>query len=106
MAQEVDLLKLQIIPFWCCNIDVAISTLRGAFCYTGAMKYKTTDPDVLDAAKKIVTYILDNYGEVLKRLAKEWDNKANLTGRTLERKWYCCMITTMCRHHHRYTAMN
>lgn len=35
------------------------------------MKYKTTDPDVLDAAKKIVTYILDNYGEVLKRLAKE-----------------------------------
>lgn len=35
------------------------------------MKYKTTDPDVLNAANRIITYIVDNYGEVLKRLAKE-----------------------------------
>lgn len=35
------------------------------------MKYKTTDPDVLKAADRIIAYITSNYGEVLKRLAKE-----------------------------------
>lgn len=34
-------------------------------------KYKTTDPDVLKAANKIVDYIITNYGDLLKRLAKE-----------------------------------
>lgn len=34
-------------------------------------KYKTTDPDVLKAADRIIAYITSNYGEVLKRLAKE-----------------------------------
>lgn len=34
-------------------------------------KYKTNDPDVLEAADRIIAYIIDNYGEVLKRLAKE-----------------------------------
>lgn len=35
------------------------------------MKYKTTDPDVLGAADRIVDYIVSNYGDLLKRLAKE-----------------------------------
>lgn len=34
-------------------------------------KYATTDPDVLEAADRIIAYITSNYGEVLKRLAKE-----------------------------------
>lgn len=29
------------------------------------------DPEVQKAAKRIVKYIIDNYGDVLKRLAKE-----------------------------------
>ena len=32
---------------------------------------KTVDPDVEKAAQKIIKYIIDNYGDVLKRLAKE-----------------------------------
>lgn len=32
---------------------------------------KVIDPDVEKAAKKIVDYIIANYGDLLKRLAKE-----------------------------------
>ena len=34
-------------------------------------KYATTDKDVLKAADRIVRYITSNYGDLLKRLAKE-----------------------------------
>ena len=33
-------------------------------------KYKTTNPDVLKAADRIIAYITSNYGDLLKRLAK------------------------------------
>lgn len=34
-------------------------------------KYATNDKDVKKAADRIVNYIISNYGDLLKRLAKE-----------------------------------
>lgn len=34
-------------------------------------RYATNDKDVKKAADRIVAYIIDNYGDSLKRLAKE-----------------------------------